>query len=206
MIFIYLLIDPRFDTVRYVGKSNLPKRRYNQHVSGAKRSKIHKNHTSAWIHSLISNGLKPELFIIDEVNEVEWEFWEKHYISLYRSWGFDLTNHENGGKSGSTLVSLKTRQRISLALRGNCNKRGKKLSNEQKINCGNGRRGKSNSYEWIDKVGKKVLQFDLEENLMREWNSCNEAAKHLGLSQGNISAVCKGTRKTEGKFKWKFKN
>jgi hypothetical protein len=75
MVFIYLLIDPRYDTVRYVGKSIHPKRRYGQHISNGKRKIIHRNHTSAWINSLIVRNLKPELLIIDEVSEAEWDFW-----------------------------------------------------------------------------------------------------------------------------------
>ena len=34
---------------------------------------------------------------IDDVDESEWEFWESHYIWLFRSWGFVLENKNFGG-------------------------------------------------------------------------------------------------------------
>ena len=43
----------------------------------------------------------PQVFsidIIDTIKETEWEFWEKHYISLFKCWGFKLFNISEGGK------------------------------------------------------------------------------------------------------------
>ncbi len=34
--------------------------------------------------------------IVAEVKYSEWEFWEQHYISLFKSFGFNLTNHLKG--------------------------------------------------------------------------------------------------------------
>lgn len=45
----------------------------------------------------MNDGIKPEIILIDRVPHSEWQFWEKHYISLYRSWGFKLTNLTDGG-------------------------------------------------------------------------------------------------------------
>lgn len=36
-------------------------------------------------------------FEIDYVEDKEWIFWEKYYISLFKSWGFTLENKNNGG-------------------------------------------------------------------------------------------------------------
>lgn len=38
--------------------------------------------------------------ILDTVNVCDWQFWEIHYISLMKSFGFNLTNHTNGGGGG----------------------------------------------------------------------------------------------------------
>jgi len=62
----------------YVGKTNNSIRRLNHH-----KKKL--------------NDYNINLFIIDEVKEDEWGFWESHYISLYKSWGFILTNKNSGG-------------------------------------------------------------------------------------------------------------
>lgn len=36
-------------------------------------------------------------YVIDEVSKSEWQFWEKYYISLYKSWGIKLVNLTDGG-------------------------------------------------------------------------------------------------------------
>lgn len=53
---------------------------------------------------------------------------------------------------------------------------------------------------------KAVLQYDLDGNLIQEWDCANTAAKKLGFRQPNISSCCLGKRKTYKTFIWKFKN
>lgn len=52
---------------------------------------------------------------------------------------------------------------------------------------------------------KKVLQFDLSNNFIKEWKSACEIQRKLNISQANISACCRGVRKTTGKYIWRFK-
>jgi hypothetical protein len=63
-----------------------------------------KSKKQAWLKGLLDSGVKPELMILDEVPIKEWEFWEIHYISLCKSWGFRLTNMTNGGECGSGIA------------------------------------------------------------------------------------------------------
>ncbi len=119
--FIYALIDPRDNKVRYIGKANKPKYRLQAHLTD--KTKTHK---CSWIKSLLKEDLKPELLIIDEVSFKEWQFWEQHYISLYKSWGFNLTNGNSGGY-GQVKCSETTRVKLRLA------NLGKKISNATKI-------------------------------------------------------------------------
>ena len=51
---------------------------------------------------------------------------------------------------------------------------------------------------------KKVLQFSKDGSFIREWSSISEANKELNISNGSISAVCKGKLKTTGGYKWKY--
>jgi hypothetical protein len=92
--FIYALVDPRNGQVRYIGKANRPTSRFSSHIKNPNGS----YHKVNWIKELAKYNLIPELFILDEVNFSEWPFWEAHYISLYKSFGFDLTNASNGGE------------------------------------------------------------------------------------------------------------
>lgn len=108
--YIYALIDPRTNKIRYIGKANHISKRYYAHIHRAKTSGNERSHVYDWIRSLLKLDLKPIVIEIDEVLESEWEFWEQHYISLYRSWGFKLTNHTEGGLTNISVVVI--RQRI----------------------------------------------------------------------------------------------
>lgn len=57
----------------------------------------------------------------------------------------------------------------------------------------------------INKGGKIVLQFDLDDNLINEWVTTMEIQRVLGYQRGNISNCCNGLVKTAYGFKWKYK-
>jgi hypothetical protein len=100
--FIYELIDPTTSETRYIGKSNNPQNRFLEHYLFSNESYTHKNN---WINKLKSQGIRPQLKILDEVDLDEWRFWEKFYIALYKSWGFNLLNYTGGGDGLSTINS-----------------------------------------------------------------------------------------------------
>lgn len=52
----------------------------------------------------------------------------------------------------------------------------------------------------------QICQFDLNNNLIKEWNSITEAATLLNMKKCTISAVLTGRQKTSGGFIWKYKN
>ena len=51
-----------------------------------------------------------------------------------------------------------------------------------------------------------VIQCDLNDNIIKEWESASKASNELQIVQSHICACCKGKRKTTGGFKWKYKN
>jgi group I intron endonuclease len=125
------------------------------------------------------------------------------------------------------ITSEETRQKISNA------RKGKKLSKEQCENISKGKRGiaspnkgikysdetklkmslakkgvkQSNSHrENLNKaIQKKIIQTDLEDNFIKEWDSLISAAKELSLSSGSICDCCKGKLKRVSKYKFKYK-
>ena len=128
--FIYTLSDPITGDVRYVGKSDKPIQRLNQHIKNYTNSNNYKNR---WIKSLISKGLEPKLEILDEVKQSEWEYWEKYWITQFKNWGFKLTNSTDGGDCGPTFFGdenpskrPEVRKKISEA------NKGRKVSEETK--------------------------------------------------------------------------
>lgn len=53
--------------------------------------------------------------------------------------------------------------------------------------------------------GKKtVLQFDLEGNLIKEWESTSEIQRCVGYHSSNISSCCLGKIKTSMGYIWKY--
>lgn len=104
---IYALTCPDTDQVRYVGKSNNPSKRLYSHLTDGRL-----NHRHNWLMSLKLNGKTPKLEILDTVKIEEWAFWEMHYISLYKSFGFNLLNRTNGGE-GIGFHNKKTRRSFS---------------------------------------------------------------------------------------------
>ena len=52
-----------------------------------------------------------------------------------------------------------------------------------------------------DKCSKKVLQFTLDDEFVREWSSIAECSRN-GYAGGNICKCCQGKRKSAYGFKW----
>ena len=92
--FIYILQNPVTLETKYIGKSNNPKKRFSYHCSVGYKSN---NKTGNWLKSLKKLNLKPLMTIIDETED-NWQDLESYWISQFRTWGFNLTNHTNGGE------------------------------------------------------------------------------------------------------------
>jgi hypothetical protein len=93
--FIYTLSDPNSGLVRYIGKAKDVKKRLSNHLSNNHLSTSTKKNN--WIISLLRNQQLPIIEVVDEVTSEEIDFYEIFYISLFKSWGFDLLNGTNGG-------------------------------------------------------------------------------------------------------------
>lgn len=56
----------------------------------------------------------------------------------------------------------------------------------------------------VEKQSKKVLQYDLEGNFIREWKSTRECERN-GFIQQAVAACCQGKRKTHKDSIWRYK-
>jgi hypothetical protein len=52
---------------------------------------------------------------------------------------------------------------------------------------------------------KKIIQYDINNNIIKEWNSGQEIVKTLNYNATGISECCRGIRKQYKSFIWKFK-
>lgn len=55
------------------------------------------------------------------------------------------------------------------------------------------------------KCSKVVLQFDLNDNFIKEYQSAHQVERELGFANSNIIKCCNGKRKTAYNYKWKYK-
>ena len=71
---------------------------------------------------------------------------------------------------------------------------------------------KINKFEEVKKnldTNKKdytILQYDLNNNFIKEWKNAEEASNYLKISKTHIYSCCRNKQKTCGNFIWKFKN
>lgn len=112
---IYGLIDPRSKECRYVGKAKDAVKRGYLHVCESQlRRKTYKNH---WVKSLLREGHRPEMIILEETTPANWKEAEIFWISYLRFLGARLTNATSGG-DGVHDPSPETREKMGDSCRG----------------------------------------------------------------------------------------
>ena len=145
--------------------------------------------------------------LIDDVPTDEWKFWEIYYISLFKSWGFILDNKNKGG-GGLTTCNFSPERGIKIGL-ANKGKtlptKGIPFSEEHKYKIKltrNFLKGRPSPWSY-----KPVIQYDLEENFIKEWPSQTAAFKSLNRNTkgDGIGACCRKEQPTAYGYKWKFK-
>jgi group I intron endonuclease len=106
-------------------------------------------------------------------------------------------------------LSEEHKQRLSKINTGNKYSVGRKVSENTKIKISNSKKGVKQSIETINNRAKSnnksIIQLDINDNFIKEWDSIISASKGLKISSGRISECCTGKAKTTNKFKFKFK-
>jgi hypothetical protein len=170
---------------------------------------------------------------IDEINSLDYKDWEpleSYWIEQFRQWGFEVMNYNKKGGNGVEFHTQETKDKMSKLKKGkkhnkiHCNK-GKsnpKLRKPKPKGFGDMmrqvRQGVSKPKGFGEKVSKNrdhkkvaekqqkpILQFDLNNNLIREWSSIKHAADGTNSNASTISKVCRGIFKKTNGFIWKFK-
>ena len=157
-------------------------------------------------HHRKTYGKNVKIEILDLVDTSKWVFWERYWISQFKTWGFELTNANDGG-GGSTKCNFGP-------------ERGKKISSSC---CGLSKSHKGRSFTDDHKAKIKakrnhlkerkntwtslpIIQLDLEGNFIREWKSQTQAQIFFNKPKSDgIGACCRGEQKTAYNYKWKFK-
>lgn len=144
--YIYALVDPRDNAVRYIGKANNPRRRLREHINRPEDS-----HKGRWINIILGLNIKPSMIILEEVSYENWQVREIYWIEFYRSQGHNLTNILDGGEGAE--LPLESRAKLSAKMKGrkkspetiarmSAAQRGRTVSPEARTNMSASRKGK----------------------------------------------------------------
>ena len=226
--YIYALIDPRNNQVRYVGKTINPQTRKYQHVS--ERLKF-KHYKARWILTLYELGLRPIFKILEICPLSNFEDRETYYISLYKS--KSLTNSDDSGQGNKNrkrelIENANYRSRIvyQFDLDGNFiteYKSVREAARKLKLNHANISRvcnniskhtngfiftyDRNKNISIITKpnaIKKSVVELNELGEIINQWKSLMDCSRDTGLDNGNISRVCSSILKHIKNRKFQF--
>jgi len=188
---VYIHIRPDTNEPFYVGKG-VPGREIRTCGRNQYWHNIVNKNNGIFESKILFKGLSEEEALLKE-REIELELRNKGYI---------LANiAECGVKAGTTGMkhSEESKRKISEGLKGHISpNKGKKMSKES---C------EKKSKSMMGVMNKPILQYDLQDNFIKEWSSISEAYLSLNkkITNGCINLACKGKIKTAFGYKWKYK-
>lgn len=184
---------------------------------GARKARAYtKDFRNKFWHNIVNkHGYKVEI-IVELKNYEDALKLEKAYIAKYGRLDLgtgQLCNMTEGGEGVLGYVfSDEHKAKISKA------NKGRKFSEEAKKNMSNAQKGRIVTEEHRQKISKiltgrkmpssarPVMQFDLDGNYIKTFETIKEAAEELGKNLGHVSSVCKGQRNQTAGYKWKYTN
>lgn len=179
----------------YIGSSIRPLIRKNTHFNDLKKGKHPNQHLQrAW------NKYGEENFnfeIIDYCSRDQILNKEQYYIdTLNPSYNICKKAYSTLGRTASEETKLKMRE----------SQLGRKHKEESKLKVGLAHKGRKHSKEFglniSNRQKKRILQYDLEGNFIKEWETVSEVLRLFN----NVSKALKGKYKTCGGYIWKYKN
>lgn len=205
--FLYCLCESGTRTVRYVGKSDNPKRRLGNHLTAARKGKD--TYACRWLRQVLAQGARPELFIIGEIPISGWEDYEKNAIAAARALGMAVTNTTDGG-DGVVNPSQEAREKHRQKMLGRIPpNKGKPMSAAQRKMVGDFHRGKPRPKhaEWLKNNGlaRRGLKRS-EEQLVRlsaahlSRKTIRNTSGFVGISKRQATGMWRAYFELRGKY------
>lgn len=181
-----------------------------------------------WNRVVNKYGYKIEILLeSDDYNFIKEK--EKEFVSIYgrinNKTGILINLTDGGEGSVGRILSNNTKEKIrSKSI-------GRKVSLETKLKMSESRKGRSVVIsenhrksislknkgriidgEWREKLLKRraekrlpVLQYTLDGNFIKEWESAFQVGEYLNIPRNSISRCCRGLAKSAYNYKWKYK-
>jgi len=189
--YIYCLVDPRTNEVRYVGWAYNVEKRVRDHVRKARKQH---NHKASWLVQLENEGLRP-LYWVLESGTGNWAEAEQRWIAFYRAEDAQLTNLTDGGEGIVGYVfSAEIRARMSAA------KRGRKLSPEHIEKVAGSLRGRKRSRDVVQKITKARRSgkgWSVSEETKEKIRQTVTGFRHTVEAKAKIAAAGRGRKHTD---------
>ena len=202
MIYIYALIDPETDKIRYIGQTvQKLNDRLKKHINAKDKS-----HRTNWIKHLKNINLSPKIILLKICeNKIDADNAEIYLIKSYREDGYLLVNQTDGG-GGSIGFKHKPESIKKLKM--------KVISPEQKNHLKqlgviqwNNTSNEDRLLNIINQKNRKIIQqYDSNDNLINEFISLRMIERELGFFRYNISLNIKGKQSHAYGFIWKIKS
>lgn len=169
-------------------------------------------------HSLLKHGYENHNFEIvhelpNDISQDVLDNYEKLYWQFYVDLGFNMLNLRIPGR-GKGVITQETRLKISMLAKERYKTIknpmfGRKHSDEMKQFVSKLNKGRVKTKEEIEKhkksLVKSLYQIDkTTDEILRIFDSCEQAAKYLGVNKHVISNCCRNQRPTAYGFKWKY--
>lgn len=123
-------------------------------------------------------------------------------IRQYKSLGMSY-NITDGGDGGRGLHNKRKKMSDETKLKMSKSRKGLLAGNKNPMY---GRHETAPAYGRFGKehpASKKVYQYDLLGNFIKEWDCLSEVQRHLNILVTHITACCNGRQKTAGGYIWK---
>ena len=160
----------------------------------------HKSRKRKYVHRLVAEafiGNIPNNYQVDHLNTI---ITDNNYTNLKI-----VTAKENSNNPLTIIhqreVKLGKKMSIEFSKKMSILKTGLKHSNETKNKI-----KLANINKYRGENTKKVLQYDITNNFIREWFSCKQIERELGIAHSSINFCCTGKYKQAGGFIWKYED
>lgn len=193
--YIYGLIDPRDNRLRYVGASKNLKRRYKEHLCSRNVTKLP---VYVWIKELFDLKLRPAIRILEKVDSTNWKEKERLHIKKYRNKFTDLTNVSDGGNGAYENIPEYISKKLSTGMKG------KHHSEETKIKISIGGKGLKRSEETKQKLSSALKAHVRSPEHTEKIAQANRGRKHSEEARKNMSLAGLGrvaTKETRAKLR-----